>query len=108
MGKACLLYTSDIPVVGGFRLLGQLKHSGLVFRNVAVILPHQGFKPVSYTHLDVYKRQIKSGPAKNVKPEPRHNPDSGCNFYEKPCSCLLYTSMTVPRTTHGTAYSDGR
>lgn len=37
-------FSPDIPVVGRFRLLGQLKHGLLILGNVLVILPHQRFK----------------------------------------------------------------
>ena len=47
-----------------------------------------GFKvPVSYTHLDVYKRQSKFG-------KPGQAPENLTATMSQPGACLLYTSYT--------------
>ena len=56
----CLLYTSKM--LQGCDVLHPLRRGDLlIFAGAAVVVvqPHQvGVDPVSYTHLDVYKRQV--------------------------------------------------
>ena len=65
--------------------------------NVGVLVLSQYVEAVSYTHLDVYKRQrparVRRRCATPVRPiEPR--PDRGQQGGEQ-CGCLLYTSRCV-------------
>ena len=60
--KACLLYTSmfllessTIGFIGGLIGLGISLIASFVLNNLSTL--GQGLDPVSYTHLDVYKRQ---------------------------------------------------
>ena len=67
--KVCLLYTSGVLALFGYSIntltlfamvleIGLLVDDAIVVvENVERIMSEEGLSPVSYTHLDVYKRQ---------------------------------------------------
>ena len=67
------------PWVGfeNFRMMLQLPTFWPVVRNTLVI----SLSTVSYTHLDVYKRQVGRGTAADTEPDLLHDAARGCPVY---------------------------
>ena len=90
---------SLLPLLGGKENIASAAHCATRLRLVLVddtLADQHAIGPVSYTHLDVYKRQLMVHAASAINPSNSSAPNI-CTYDHKPVdstdkTCLLYTS----------------